>query len=1343
LIKNFDHTEYESERKVFEYLSGALPTTTDIVVFPNYELFDRAKEAYVECDAIVVTRTFIAIIELKDWAGQIVINESKWRRGIGLIDSPHIVNYRKCKVLKSYIQHVLSGVHEAMLPFVQSVVTLTSDQAKVDGATPANQAVLGLGTFTFDGMEELCRYMKLRLHTDPKGAERTLTDFQFRRLIEQLDHDRQSQTVDYADQIPGYRIREDKESTDSYITYVAERNPNIDNRLYRLRVFGKLNSDPTIGEKQVRSLKAVSRLPYHPGIKGVQSHPNERNLIVEVSDWTETQTLSSLLAEHVRLDWRRAAQIARDVAQALDFIHNSDAALIHRNVQPKSILVCSDGHAQLTDFDLAYDPNSELTVLGFGLGSGGDARLTVSFTAPEVFLGRSDFSSDVYSLGAVLCLAISGIEPSSRADTAGLIAGSLQDTNAGADVQDKLVTLLIDMLAENPQVRPSAALVATILTEMLEPKAVTMPASVVDIKEETSYTDRRKISEGATAEVYQVDNHGELFIHKVFKANVAREHALQERDTLRAVDKLHLPILFPRVRHFSEVEGHRWCLAVDLVPGTPVRDLINRGERPDIELFTNVARVLLEALCRLHEPGEQQREIIHNDINPNNVLIDRVSKAVGLIDFGSASPAGVVTLRGTPGYVDPTIVSRSEMNACAQGDLFALGHTLHEWLCGPTKLSGSTADDIQPGRLVTWLENAYSDEGARYESARAMLKALDQAITVVDPPAPEINVTVSEFVATVDTETLPLSRAEAVRTALSNPFVTYLNTLHNVSAGNANALAEYQATNAYFGSIYEASPIVDDIYQRLKADGEVIIVLSGHAGDGKSTIALDVLKRLKGLGVDQTLSAAPKPIETETFNGRPISILKDMSEHQPKERIARFNDALKTGSGSWLIVTNTGPLLNTLKDLRVGLEEHILELLDRPISAVLDDERHRIDGFEKAIFVANLSKVDNVEMAVRVLEKMATHAAWESCQGCIAKQSCPIRNNIATINGAPELKHRVSWMYRLLTSYERRLTMRQMSAHIAFSITGGTECTSVMGLVDQLGAEPLLRQGLFSELFFGYADGVRLISAQALNCVEQLQAYASRGRTRPAVELKLQNEQCSEYAPLPPSAIVPFAHWKSKAMVASNGASARAALRRLLFMFGTVRDEEWWKIFVQDFAGSEKLRDWENWRIQGDLPKALAARRALIRQVLSVLREHCTGFTSLPGANERLYITLRRDDMETTQPVQVIIGEYGEGDFQLEYDRMEKMPRISYLPSGDQISMRLPLPLLDFVSRRSRGDFGQSLDPIYMNQLDLFCSQLVATQRLAPEDIRLLTVSVTGVQKIFSVDINDSKMEIF
>jgi serine/threonine protein kinase len=1340
LIKNFEHTEYESERKVFEYLSRSLPVTTDIVVFPNYELFDRSKDAYVECDAIVVTRAFVAIVELKDWAGRIVTDGPKWQRGTGLIDSPHVVNNRKCKVLKTYIQHALSGVTEARLPFVQSVVALTSDHADVEGATRAKQAISTIATVTFDGMEELASYLKQRLHDASGNSDRALSDVQFRKLIAQLDQDRQSQAIDYADQIPGYRIREDKEATAAFITYVAERNPNIDNRLYRLRVFGKLSADAATREKQVRSLKAVTRLPYHPGIKAVQSHPNERNLIVEVSDWTDTQSLSNILAEHRRIDWRRAAHIARDVAEALDFLQKSDAALIHRNVQPNSILVCSDGHAQLSDFDLAYDPCADLTVLGCD----DDNRLFVHFTAPEVFLGKSDFSSDVYSLGAVLFQAISGAEPGAVHDMAATLVTSLINAPGSTNEHACLVNLVMSMLASNSQERPSAAGVASTISGLIEPRTSEIEPSDAAVREETPYTERTKISEGATAEVYRVDNHGELFIHKVFKAGTARDQALQERDTLRAVDKLHLSILFPRVRHFSEVEGHRWCLAVDLVPGKPLRDFIRNGEQPSIDLFANVARALLEALCRLHECSDERREIIHNDINPNNVLIDAASDAVGLIDFGSASTAGVVTLRGTPGYVDPTLVSRGDMNASAQGDLYALAHTLAEWLCGGRPVEDVSTANPLLARIIIWLHRAMSADGARYASATAMLEALDEALSPSKLHTRGPAVASVEDLRVIGSEReLLIVDARPPPPFQINPFVQYLNTLHNVSAGNANALAEYQATNAFFGSIYEASPIVDDVYRRLIADGEVVIVLSGHAGDGKSTIALDVLKQLRGLTVNQPLSAPPAPVEQANLNGKSISILKDMSEHPPIARGERFAEALRAGTGSWLIVTNTGPLLNTLKELKSEVEEQILELLDRPIGSALDDDTHRIIGFDKTIYIANLSKMDNVETAVGVLEKISTHSAWTVCQGCAAKQSCPINNNIATINGAPELKQRVSWMYRLLTSYERRLTMRQMSAHIAFSITGGTECAAVPGLIDQHGVQSAFRAHLFSELFFGFANGKRFMPALTLNCVEQLQAYVSRGRTRPAVELKLQNEACSEYSPLATSALPPFAHWRSKAMDAADGASARAALRRLVFMFGKVIDEDWWKVFVQDFAGSERLQDWEHWRARNDFPAAPTVRRALVRQVLCVLREHCTGFTALPGMNEKLYITLRRDDMETTQPVQVIIGEYEEGDFQLKYDRAEKMPRLCFAPLSDRVFMRLPLPLLDFVSRRSRGDFGQSLDPIYVNQLDLFCSQLVANKRLSADDIRLLSVSVTGVQKVFNVAIDNTQMEIY
>jgi hypothetical protein len=195
-------------------------------------------------------------------------------------------------------------------------------------------------------------------------------------------------------------------------------------------------------------------------------------------------------------------------------------------------------------------------------------------------------------------------------------------------------------------------------------------------------------------------------------------------------------------------------------------------------------------------------------------------------------------------------------------------------------------------------------------------------------------------------------------------------------------------------------------------------------------------------------------------------------------------------------------------------------------------------------------------------------------------------------------------------------------------------------------------------------------------------------------------------------------------------------------MINEKSSQAWWSDFMEDFTGSPKLRQWHEWRENGALPISNVEKRNLVRHVLSVIGEYCTGFPSVPGAYTKLYVTLRRDDLETTQPVQVVIGEYDEDDFRLEFNNAELMPRLIYLPSGDSVFMRLPLPLLDFVSRRSLGDFGQDLDPIYINQLDLFCSQLVTIKPLPEEDIRLLSAGITGGQRMFRLAIDNERLEI-
>ncbi|KQZ34958.1 NERD domain-containing protein kinase family protein [Massilia sp. Root1485] len=1352
VIQDFSHCQHDTERKVFEFLEQALPKTTDIVVYPNIELYDTSKASYVECDAIVVTRSFIAVVELKDWFGAITVQEPKWRRGSNLIDSPHIVNNRKCKVFKSYVQHVLSGVAEHKLPFVQSVVVLTNTKADVDGTSSARHANVNDGLITLDGVEELAQYLKRRSNSQEQH-ERVLNDYQFRRLVEQLNKDKQSVSVSYEDQIPGYRIKEDRGSAPNYITYIGERSPNIDNRLYRLRVFGQLSTDAAIAETQIRSLKAAAALPHHPCIRPVTAHPNERKLIVEVSDWTDTRSLDDLLAEQVRLDWRRAAVIVSDIAQALDCVHESTASLIHRNVQPRSILIGADGHAQLTDFDLTFDPGANLTVLGANY----EDHLSAAFTAPELLLGQADFKSDVYSLGAVFFRALVGKDVSSKVDLGHELTQALLTSPGGEEKHARLCELVQSMLATAPSARPNAGDVSAAIAALLDISADKTSDAVEEMSDAPAYTSIQALAEGATAQVLVVDNHGELFIHKVFKAHVARDQALQERDMLRLVDRLDLPVFFPRVRHFSEVAGHRWCLATDLVPGQSIQRLINAGTRPSMPQFLSVACVLLSALATLHGTRQTDTQaIIHNDLTPNNVFVDMQRNAVGIIDFGCASAPGVISLRGTPGYVHPALVSRGDMNACPQGDLYALAKTLGQWLQGSVKLSDEhigihRSDEPQEARVFAWLAGATALEGGRYADADAMLAALNAALSGPEPAASSTSEAQDE--ARLEPASTATSQVDGPKRSdsggsgpyLANPFVDYLNTLHNVSAGNANALAEYQATNKYFASIYEPTQMAADIYQRLTSGREVVVVLSGHAGDGKSTVALEVLKQLRRMTPEDTLLSPPEPHETEVVNGVRISILKDMSEHTADNRLSKFKEALAVGSGSWLIVSNTGPLLNTLSRMREGgedIEQKVLNLLDRPILGTLNDTAHCIADFDKPIYIANLSKLDNVDTAVNVLEKISAHPSWQACGSCSLQASCPIRQNVSAMQQAPQLKQRVSSMYRLLTAYERRLTMRQMTAHLAYSITGGTGCAEVAAKIDQYGADLAFRQHLFSELFFGFSDRKRSVQTTSLYCVEQLHAHVTSERTRPAVELKLQQEPLSAFAPVPEVLQPALQYWQSKSADGAHGGPARSAIRRLTFMFGTRLDAPWWTHFTQDFSGSATLEEWEKWRVDGMLKISKTERRALVRQILSVLSEHCIGAVRTESIKDKLYITLRRDDMETTQPVQVVIGEYDENDFRVDFDVSEKMPRLVYAPANGEVFMRLPLPLLDFVSHRSTGDFGQELDPIHINQLDLFCSQLVARKPLSQDDLCLLSIGITGEQKVFRIGIDGPSMEI-
>ncbi|MFQ5731079.1 MAG: protein kinase [Planctomycetaceae bacterium] len=92
--------------------------------------------------------------------------------------------------------------------------------------------------------------------------------------------------------------------------------------------------------------------------------------------------------------WHSVARIGLQVAEALEHAH--EQSILHRDIKPSNILLDTRGTAWITDFGLAKATDDE------NLTHTGDIIGTLRYMAPEMFLGKTDARSDVFSLGLTL-----------------------------------------------------------------------------------------------------------------------------------------------------------------------------------------------------------------------------------------------------------------------------------------------------------------------------------------------------------------------------------------------------------------------------------------------------------------------------------------------------------------------------------------------------------------------------------------------------------------------------------------------------------------------------------------------------------------------------------------------------------------------------------------------------------------------------------------------------------------------------------------------------------------------------------------------------------------------------
>jgi serine/threonine protein kinase len=156
------------------------------------------------------------------------------------------------------------------------------------------------------------------------------------------------------------------------------------------------------------------------------------------------------------LDLAETVTLAAQVARGLDALHERD--ILHRDVKPSNVLVDDQGRAALSDFGLAWTPDStRLTEIGTVLG-------TLHYLAPELIEGaEATAASDIYGLGCVLYECVCGSPPfGDAAHTAEIGFAHLVEEPADPrerqpHIPEDVSVALLSALSKNPTDRPTTA----------------------------------------------------------------------------------------------------------------------------------------------------------------------------------------------------------------------------------------------------------------------------------------------------------------------------------------------------------------------------------------------------------------------------------------------------------------------------------------------------------------------------------------------------------------------------------------------------------------------------------------------------------------------------------------------------------------------------------------------------------------------------------------------------------------------------------------------------------------------------------------------------------------------
>jgi hypothetical protein len=419
--------------------------------------------------------------------------------------------------------------------------------------------------------------------------------------------------------------------------------------------------------------------------------------------------------------------------------------------------------------------------------------------------------------------------------------------------------------------------------------------------------------------------------------------------------------------------------------------------------------------------------------------------------------------------------------------------------------------------------------------------------------------------------------------------------------------------------------------------------------------------------------------------------VKDFSEISHNDRAKLLKQCLEfSKSGGYsILVANTGALTQAF---RATFDTHgenlLIDMLDNNSSSI----KRFGNNEEYSVRVINIATLDNSGFIKPYMENICAEDNWAICNECGKKSSCPIAFNVNLLR--KHLAKAVDFItkhYIYQQEYGNRMTIRNVSAHLTFAITGGLECSKVENNIQY----QYIFKHLFSNNFFGYegfSPNTKFLKIKAINetyrCnYEVNKIYADEtlfiNRDFSKLPMELQSMVDSLQKDNTPTEI-----------------QFEYAIKRMYYLFNLETDS---KLTIR--LTSELFSKYFNTWL--DIKKGtenIRKQEQLIFDVLSVLFTGSVSKRDFP-------ITMKRENA-MIQDVQCMYGIIRKKDIKLETETLGmdgcENTAIYICIDGKRINYPITLPLMDYFNDLLDGVITTDINPLLSQGIDSIKSQCTA-----------------------------------